>query len=298
MSAPKKETAVWKNLLAGGMAGATEAAIMYPTEFAKTQLQLSAKAASKEGVASVQYTGMIDCLKQHITKKGPLSVYSGLSTLIVGAIPKAAIRFGAFEQLRKMLKSPDAKELTTFQTMMAGCGAGIAESFVVGPAECLKTRLIHDQNLKNPRYNGLVNGASTIIREEGIQAIFKGLAPTMAKQSCNQMTRFTIFKGITNELKGGDPTVALNPVLNFACGFFAGAVSVYATMPFDVVKTQMQGLSASNYSNSIDCARKLVQADGVAALWKGTVPRLSRVCFSGGIIFTCFEQYKKVLAPF
>lgn len=62
-------------------------------------------------------------------------------------------------------------------------------------------------------------------------------------------------------------------------------------MPFDVVKTRMQGLDArSKYSNSFDCARKVIAQDGVAALWGGSTARLSRLVFSGAIVFSVYEQ--------
>lgn len=47
----------------------------------------------------------------------------------------------------------------------------------------------------------------------------------------------------------------------------------------------MQGLEAQNYTGTWNCFTSIVKEDGILALWKGTTPRLSRVMFSGGIIF-------------
>lgn len=74
--------------------------------------------------------------------------------------------------------------------------------------------------------------------------------------------------------------------------------SVYATMPFDVIKTKMQGLQSKQYSGTLDCLRKTVKADGILGLWKGTTPRLGRVCFSSSIIFASYEQVMRVLNVF
>ena len=63
----------------------------------------------------------------------------------------------------------------------------------------------------------------------------------------------------------------------------------------DVVKTKMQGLEASQYRNSFHCLTQIVKKDGVLALWRGTGPRLTRVCFSGGIIFASYEQIMRSL---
>jgi solute carrier family 25 citrate transporter 1 len=66
----------------------------------------------------------------------------------------------------------------------------------------------------------------------------------------------------------------------FLCGAGAGIITVYTTMPADVVKTRMQGLEASKYRNSLDCLRRIVAEEGVTALWGGSTARLSRLMVS------------------
>jgi solute carrier family 25 citrate transporter 1 len=79
---------------------------------------------------------------------------------------------------------------------------------------------------------------------------------------------------------------------------FVLIISVYATMPFDVVKTKMQGLNAKQYKGTIDCFIQTVKKDTIFGLWKGTTPRLGRVCCSSSIIFASYEQVMKVLNIF
>merc|ERR1711957_142545 len=120
-------------------------------------------------------------------------------------------------------------------------------------------------------YNGLVHGVRTMVAEEGIGSI---------------------YKGFTGYLKG-DEDKSLHPTVNFLCGSFSGAVSVYSTMPFDVVKTQMQGLDAAKFTGPINCGVTVFKESGITGLWKGTTPRLGRVMFSGGIIFAVYEEVMK-----
>jgi len=83
-----------------------------------------------------------------------------------------------------------------------------------------------------------------------------------------------------------------------AIGGAAGTVSVYATMPFDVVKTRMQGLEAAQYKNALECGVRVFREEGALALWKGSTPRLGRVFFSSGLIFTFFENTMRVMNQF
>jgi len=298
---PKSESkSTTKNLIAGGVAGAAEAAIMYPTEFVKTQLQLQSQAMKKAAAATTgelikpKYTGVLNCAKVTVQEKGVRGLYRGASTLIVGSIPKAAVRFAAYNQFSSMLKDENGK-LTPTRTMFAGLGAGVAEAVIaVTPMETVKTKLIHDQNKPEPRYRGLVHGTSLIVKEEGLRGVYRGLLPTCLKQGCNQAVRFTVFNNLKKTLQG-ESKRELAPYESLAIGGIAGFVSVYATMPFDVVKTRMQGLEASQYKSSLDCGVKVVKNEGVLALWKGTTPRLARVMCSSGLIFTFFEHTMRVL---
>ena len=47
-------------------------------------------------------------------------------------------------------------------------------------------------------------------------------------------------------------------------------------MPFDNIKTKMQGVD-SQYKGMVDCAKHILVKDGVGAFWRGTSPRLIRL---------------------
>lgn len=74
----------------GGITGALEITITYPTEYVKTQLQLDEK--GKAG-GQKQYTGILDCVKKTVKSKGVLGLYRGLSVLVYGSIPKSGVRY-------------------------------------------------------------------------------------------------------------------------------------------------------------------------------------------------------------
>ena len=58
-------------------------------------------------------------------------------------------------------------------------------------------------------------------------------------------------------------------------------------MPFDVIKTRMQSLSAKQeYKNLFHCGWRIVKEEGVATLWKGSVPRLARLSVSFALLLS------------
>lgn len=96
----------------GGLAGGIEICITFPTEYVKTQLQLDERAnppryrgIGKEGLpgaargtlrgggARVLTAPPVgDCVRQTVRSHGVLGLYRGLSSLLYGSIPKAAVR--------------------------------------------------------------------------------------------------------------------------------------------------------------------------------------------------------------
>ena len=73
---------------AGGMTGAIEICITFPTEYVKTQLQLDEKIGD-----SRRYKGIVDCVRVTVRERGIFGLYRGLSVLLYWAIPKSAVRY-------------------------------------------------------------------------------------------------------------------------------------------------------------------------------------------------------------
>ncbi|KAF9577637.1 hypothetical protein BGW38_007030 [Lunasporangiospora selenospora] len=196
-----------------------------------------------------------------------------------------------------MLKDSEGK-ISGGRNVLAGLGAGMTEAIlVVTPTETIKTKLIHDGNQPNPKYRGLVHGVRSIVQAEGFGGIYRGVVPVMARQGANSAVRFGVYSTLSDFAKtrftNGAPLPATH---TFTIGAIAGVITVYTTMPLDVVKTKMQGLRAKElYSGALDCAWKVFKNEGVISFWKGATPRLARLSMSGGIVFSLYESTMTLL---
>uniref|UniRef100_H2YP03 Citrate transport protein n=1 Tax=Ciona savignyi TaxID=51511 RepID=H2YP03_CIOSA len=277
-----------KAVLAGGIAGGIEICITFPTEYVKTQLQLAESSKPK-------YTGILDCVKQTVRGHGVLGLYRGLSSLLYGSIPKAAVRFGVFEALSNPVRDSNGM-LTSTQGLFCGLGAGLAEAvLVVCPMETIKVKFIHDQTSAKPRFQGFFRGVVQIVKEQGLKGTYQGLTATMMKQGSNQAIRFYVMTSLRNWYRGDDPGKKVGMLVTACFGAIAGAASVFGNTPLDVVKTRMQGLEAHKYKNTWDCAKQIWQKEGAMAFYKGTIPRLGRVCTDVAIVFVIYEQTVRFL---
>ncbi|XP_064108246.1 putative tricarboxylate transport protein, mitochondrial isoform X2 [Macrobrachium nipponense] len=278
-----------KGIVAGGITGGIEICITFPTEYVKTQLQLDEKSGGAK-----KYNGIIDCVKKTVKSHGVFGLYRGLSVLLYGSIPKSACRFGAFEVLKK--HSVDERgNLSPGKRLLCGLGAGITEAiFAVTPMETVKVKFINDQRSANPRFRGFFHGVGVIIREQGLRGTYQGVTATILKQGSNQAMRFYVMETCKDAYRGGDPTKPVPKLIVGLFGGLAGAVSVFGNTPIDVVKTRMQGLEASKYKNTFDCFLKIWKNEGPRAFYKGTVPRLSRVCLDVAITFMIYDSFMEL----
>ena len=104
-------------------------------------------------------------MRQTLKYHGFRGLYKGLNVAIFN--PKTAVRFTAFEQLKKRAVD-DRGNLSGMGRLACGFGAGVFEGvFAVTPIESIKIKFIHDQNYANRRYNGLLHGIQRIVREQG-----------------------------------------------------------------------------------------------------------------------------------
>lgn len=236
----------------------------------------------------------MDCAKKTVQTNGVLGLYRGLSVLLYGSIPKSAVRFGAFETFKQKLVD-ERGQLSTVGKLGAGLGAGICEAILaVTPMETIKVKFINDQRSPNPKFRGFAHGVGQIVKQEGLSGVYKGLTATIMKQGSNQAIRFYVMESLKDLYKGDDLQKPVPKLVVGAFGAIAGAASVFGNTPIDVVKTRMQGLEASKYKNTFDCFITIWKNEGPLAFYKGTIPRLSRVCLDVAITFMIYDSFMDV----
>lgn len=109
-----------------------------------------------------------------------------------------------------------------------------------------------------------------------------------------QMATSAVRMGSYNFLKESAKKyeVPRTAVTTFAMGAIAGTITVYATQPFDVVKTRSQSVQGAPFNEAV---RTIYHDYGMKGFWKGSTMRLGRLILSGGIVFSIYEQVASFL---
>ncbi|KAL6715330.1 hypothetical protein ACLMJK_007596 [Lecanora helva] len=292
MGADTPNTPPLVSLLSGGIAGGIEASATYPFEFAKTRVQLRSQTNSPTTSPNPTPKNPFLIVSRVFRTEGPRALYKGCSSLIIGSVAKDGVRFLSFDLIKDAFKDPETGALTPVRNLGAGmCSGVVASVFAVTPTERVKTAMIDDARGQK-RFRSAAHAVRVIYAEDGVLGLYHGFAGTTLKQA--SATAFRM--GTYNILKDfeGRKEVAQSTVTNFVNGAVAGTVTTYATQPFDTVKTRAQ---SARGASTVEAFKSVVVDDGVRGFWRGTTMRLGRTVFSGGILFTVYEQVAAVLNP-
>jgi len=285
----KKDSGL-KTVIKGFLTGGTQAAITYPTEYVKTQLQLQSK-------SNPEYAGIIDCAKKTIQSKGVGGLYTGAGVRIIGAGFQQMFRWGAYTNLTQVFRDEKTGKLSQSMNVICGLGAGICEAVcAVTPVETIKTRVTDDLRRGTGNYTSSLDAVVKILKSEGPLGLYRGAVPTILKQGTNQAVRMPLQVQFFQLLSFGDESKKQSPIYNGAAGFLAGCGSVVLTQPQDCVKSRMQGEAAKElYKGTVDCAMQMMKNEGVASFFAGSIPRCVQVGMTSGISFALFPVISKLL---
>ncbi|CUM67953.1 uncharacterized protein PRCAT00005666001 [Priceomyces carsonii] len=297
MGAESKKKGGVIDLVAGGTAGLFEALCCHPLDTIKVRMQLYKKSGKKP-------PGFINTGINIVQKEGFLSLYKGLGAVVIGIVPKMAIRFSSYEFYRSLLFNKDGS-ISTGNTFIAGVGAGITEAvMVVNPMEVVKIRLQAQHHsmadpLDVPKYRNAPHAAYLIVKEEGFSTLYRGVSLTAARQATNQGVNFTVYSKLKERLLEYHNIDALPSYETSLIGLISGALGPLCNAPLDTIKTRLQKTTyASNESGMVrivKIANQLIKEEGIHALYKGITPRIMRVAPGQAVTFTVYEFMKGVL---
>ncbi|XP_014259579.1 mitochondrial carnitine/acylcarnitine carrier protein [Cimex lectularius] len=178
---------------AGAFSGIFTTAIMAPGERIKCLLQI------QHGQEKPKYTGPKDVVKQLYKEGGIRSIYKGTVATLLRDVPASGMYFMTYEWFQKVLKplGGESTEMNLLKTIFAGGMAGIANWSVGMPADVIKSRL---QTAPEGTYTGVAHVFRTLLKEDGIGALYKGVTPVMLRAFPANAACFLGFEACMNFL--------------------------------------------------------------------------------------------------
>ncbi|XP_030839812.1 peroxisomal membrane protein PMP34 [Strongylocentrotus purpuratus] len=200
------------------------------------------------------------------------------------------------------MANPTTPSIFSYDTLVhavsGATGSTIAMS-VFYPLETARSRLQIDEN-RTAKHTPYV--VAEIVQDEGVASLYRGWYPVISSLWCSNFVYFYTFNGLKVAL--GDIMKSKKAVRDLLIGISAGVVNVLATTPMWVVNTRlkMQGVQFKTkhfreskhpkYSGIMDAFEKIIDQEGVQALWSGTISSLMLV-INPAIHFAVYEALKR-----
>merc|ERR550537_2018923 len=163
------------------------------------------------------------------------------------------------------------------------CGAGVLSCglthLAVTPLDVAKCNMQVDPT----KYKGLLGAISTIAKEEGAGALFKGWLPTLlgySAQGCFKFGLYEFFKDFYSNLAGEKNAYDYRGIIFLAGSASAEVFADVALCPMEMVKVKIQTSTPGTFPTATGAAIAAMKADpttkfpfgSVVPLWSRQVP--------------------------
>jgi len=141
--------------------------VRVPTAVVTQNMQVGRYSSFSQAVTSTYASGGIGAF------------YMGYTTTVMREIPFAFIQFPLWEGLKKTWGQFQGAETSAAQGATCGSMAGAISSALTTPLDVAKTRIMLEEVVPGQakKYTGTVGTISTILKNEGALALFKGIVP-------------------------------------------------------------------------------------------------------------------------
>ncbi|EOA96576.1 Kidney mitochondrial carrier protein 1, partial [Anas platyrhynchos] len=141
------------------------------------------------------------------------------------------------------------------------------------PIDLTKTRLqvqgqVNDAKYKEIRYRGMMHALVRICREEGLKALYSGIAPAMLRQASYGTIKIGTYQSLKRMFveRPEDETL----MINVLCGILSGVISSSIANPTDVLKIRMQAQGSVIQGGMMGNFIQIYQTEGTKGLWKAS----------------------------
>lgn len=166
------------------------------------------------------------------------------------------------------------------------------------PIDLTKTRLqiqgqTNDAKFREIRYRGMLHALMRIGREEGLRALYSGIAPAMLRQASYGTIKIGTYQSLKRLAveRPEDETLLINVV----CGILSGVISSAIANPTDVLKIRMQAQNSAVQGGMIGNFISIYQQEGTRGLWKGVSLTAQRAAIVVGVELPVYDITKKHL---
>eukprot|EP00941_MAST-03F_sp_MAST-3F-sp1_P002290 g2290.t1 len=183
-----------------------------------------------------------------------------------------------------------------FRFLLAGAGAGAITKTCVAPLERLKI-IFQVQSMQtsvsNPKYKGISHAVTTILKEDGVLAFWKGNGANVLRVIPVYALKFGFNDSFKSLVRKPGQKLGFKELI--ISGSMAGLFQACITYPLELVRTRLTlgaGLGLQ-YRGIYHCFSDTLKREGVTGLYKGLSPTILSGAPYVGLQMTFYELLQR-----
>ncbi|XP_076245672.1 short Calcium-binding Mitochondrial Carrier isoform X1 [Calliopsis andreniformis] len=275
----------WRHLVSGGVAGAVSRTCTAPLDRIKVYLQ----------VHGTRHCKIMSCFRYMLREGGSTSFWRGNGINVLKIGPESALKFMAYEQIKRAIKGDDVRELGLYERLMAGSLAGGISQSAIYPLEVLKTRFALR---KTGEFSGLIDATKKIYKQGGLKSFYKGYIPNLMGILPYAGIDLAVYETLKNRyLRTHDKNEQPPFWILLLCGTASSTAGQVCSYPLALVRTRLQADISSDKSPNtmIGVFNDIIKKEGVRGLYRGLTPNFLKVIPAVSISYIVYENFRGLL---
>ncbi|XP_035742710.1 calcium-binding mitochondrial carrier protein SCaMC-2-like isoform X1 [Vespa mandarinia] len=275
----------WRHLLAGGIAGGVSRTCTAPLDRIKVYLQ----------VHGTRHCNISSCFRYMLREGGITSLWRGNGINVLKIGPETALKFMAYEQIKRAIKGNDTRELGLYERFMAGSMAGGISQSAIYPLEVLKTRLALR---KTGEFSSIIDAAKKIYKQGGWKSFYRGYIPNLIGILPYAGIDLAVYETLKNSYlrthkKDEQPAFWLL----LLCGTASSTAGQVCSYPLALVRTKLQAeiSTGSDANTMIGVFKDILKREGIRGLYRGITPNFLKVAPAVSISYVVYEHFRQAL---
>jgi solute carrier family 25 phosphate transporter 3 len=250
--------------LGGIISCGTTHTMVVPLDLVKCRIQ----------VDPAKYKSVFNGFKVTLAEDGSRGLAKGWAPTFFGYSAQGLCKFGLYEVFKVIYSDLIGEENSylwrTSLYLVSSASAEFFADIALSPFEAAKVKIQTMPGFANT----LREAFPKMMKDEGINAFYKGLVPlwmrqipyTMMKFSCFERTLELLYQYVVPKPRA-DCTKGEQLIVTFAAGYIAGVFCAIVSHPADTVVSK---LNQAKGASALDVAKKL----GWGGMWGGLLPRI------------------------
>ncbi|KAG5648040.1 hypothetical protein DXG03_007075 [Asterophora parasitica] len=240
--------------------------------------------------------GFADAVRHVWRVEGIRGLWKGAGTSLVIGVPSSTCYILTYDHLLRNVLPPFVPHEAT-APLAAGILARSAITSAMSPLELIRTNLqstpLSPQNPHTLR--SVLTSVRGLVQERGVLHLWRGLGPTLWRDVPFSGLYWASYEAWKKAFARHGKEGAW---VAFISGAISGTSAALVTSPFDVLKTRRQALimaptTHGHVSSTIPFIIRIVQTEGMSALFAGIMPRVAKIAPACGIMTACFEARRR-----